>query len=52
MAEKPEKAMEEAVRGMLPHNRLGRAMYKKLNVYAGSEHEHQAQKPEVYQIEG
>lgn len=52
MAEKPEKAMEEAIKGMLPHNRLGRAMYKKLNVYAGSEHEHQAQKPEVYQIEG
>ncbi len=44
----PEKIIELAVKGMLPKNSLGRAMYKKLKVYAGAEHEHQAQKPEVY----
>ncbi|KNZ69447.1 50S ribosomal protein L13 [Thermincola ferriacetica] len=47
---KPERAVEKAVKGMLPHNRLGRAMLKKLRVYRGSEHPHQAQKPEVWQI--
>ncbi|ADG81217.1 50S ribosomal protein L13 [Thermincola potens] len=47
---KPERAVEKAVKGMLPHNRLGRAMLKKLKVYRGSEHPHQAQKPEVWQI--
>lgn len=46
MAEKPERAMEAAVRGMLPKNRLGRKMIKKMKVYAGAEHVHQAQKPE------
>ncbi len=50
MAEKPEKAVYEAVRGMLPHNRLGRKMIKKLRVYRGTEHPHQAQKPEVLEI--
>ena len=45
-------AVEVAVKGMLPHNRLGRQMYTKLNVYNGSEHPHQAQKPEVYEILG
>ncbi len=45
MARKPEFLIEKAVRGMLPKNRLGRAMAKKLRVYAGSEHPHQAQKP-------
>lgn len=48
MAEKPERAMEAAVRGMLPKNRLGRKMIKKLKVFAGAEHIHQAQKPEVW----
>lgn len=46
MAEKPERAVELAVKGMLPKNSLGRAMFRKLKVYRGSEHEHQAQKPE------
>ena len=41
----PEEMVEKAVRGMLPKNRLGRAMYKKLFVYAGSDHKHMAQKP-------
>ena len=48
MAEKPERALEAAVRGMLPKNRLGRKMSKKLKVFAGAEHIHQAQKPEVW----
>ena len=39
----PERVLEDAVRGMLPHNRLGRAMLRKLKVYAGPEHPHQAQ---------
>ena len=43
--EYPEEMMERAVKGMLPHNRLGRQMYKKLFVYAGNEHKHEAQKP-------
>lgn len=42
---KPEALVENAVRGMLPKNRLGRAMFRKLKVYAGSDHPHQAQKP-------
>ena len=46
----PEKAMTLAVKGMLPHNSLGRAQLKKLRVYAGSEHENQAQKPEVWEV--
>ena len=48
MTEKPERALEAAVRGMLPKNRLGRKMIKKLKVFAGAEHIHQAQKPEVW----
>ena len=47
MAKKPEKVIELAVKGMLPKGRLGRTMYKKLFVYAGPEHKHEAQKPEV-----
>jgi large subunit ribosomal protein L13 len=43
---RPEAIVEKAVKGMLPKNRLGRKMYKKLFVYAGSEHEHSAQKPQ------
>lgn len=46
----PVEMVERAVKGMLPHNRLGRAMYKKLFVYAGSEHPHAAQKPEVMEV--
>ena len=46
----PVEMVERAVKGMLPHNRLGRQMYKKLFVYAGSEHPHAAQKPEVMEI--
>lgn len=45
---KPEKMMTLAVTGMLPHNSLGRQMAKKLRVYAGSEHENIAQKPEIW----
>jgi large subunit ribosomal protein L13 len=46
MAERPELVVEKAVKGMLPHNRLGRKMAKKLKVYRGPDHPHQAQKPE------
>lgn len=46
IASKPERLIELAVKGMLPKNSLGKAMYKKLKVYKGSEHENQAQKPE------
>jgi len=41
----PERVIELAVRGMIPHNKLGRRMFKNLHVYAGSEHPHQAQEP-------
>jgi len=50
LAKSPEKVVELAVKGMLPHNSLGRAMFKKLKVYKGAEHQHQAQKPEVLEI--
>ncbi|MGI6452894.1 MAG: 50S ribosomal protein L13 [Syntrophomonadaceae bacterium] len=52
LQKKPEKAIETAVKGMLPHNRLGAQMYRKLKVYRGSEHPHQAQKPEIREIRG
>jgi large subunit ribosomal protein L13 len=42
--------IEHAIKGMLPHNRLGRKMIKKLRIYAGEEHPHHSQKPEEYQI--
>lgn len=48
LAEKPERAIEKAIKGMLPHNRLGRAMGRKLRVYRGPEHPHQAQCPEKW----
>ena len=48
LANNPEKAMMVAVKGMLPHTRLGAAQLKKLRVYAGSEHENTAQKPEIW----
>ena len=47
LAKKPERVVELAVKGMLPKGPLGRQMYKKLFVYAGPEHKHEAQKPEV-----
>ena len=48
----PERAIEKAVRGMLPHNTLGDEQFQKLKVYAGAEHPHAAQKPEVYELKG
>ncbi|NLD25838.1 MAG: 50S ribosomal protein L13 [Acholeplasmataceae bacterium] len=48
----PQKLLEKSIRGMLPKNRLGDDMYRKLFVYAGPEHPHQAQKPEVLSIKG
>jgi large subunit ribosomal protein L13 len=50
MSERPEMAIEKAVKGMLPSNKLGRAMLKKLKVYAGAEHPHEAQGPKVLDI--
>ena len=47
LQEKPERVLEHAVKGMLPKGSLGRQMFTKLHVYAGPEHEHAAQKPEV-----
>ena len=47
----PEEMMERAIKGMLPHNRLGRAMGKKLFVYRGNEHKHEAQKPVELKID-
>ena len=46
----PERALQSAVRGMLPHNPLGRAMFRKLKVYAGTEHQHDAQQPQPLNI--
>ena len=46
----PEEMVERAIKGMLPHNALGRAMGKKLFVYAGADHKHEAQKPEVMDV--
>jgi large subunit ribosomal protein L13 len=46
----PERTIEKAVKGMLPKGPLGRAMYRKLKVYAGSEHQHSAQQPQVLDI--
>lgn len=50
LAEKPEKAIFIAVKGMIPHNSLGRQMVKKLQVYRGDVHPHQAQQPETLEI--
>lgn len=50
MEENPTRVIEYAVRGMLPHNSLGEKQFKKLKVYAGSEHPHSAQKPEPLEI--
>ena len=51
MAKHPERVVERAVKGMVPRNRLGRAMVKKLKVYAGAEHPHSAQQPEALTLE-
>jgi len=50
LAKKPEEVIRKAVRGMLPKNRLGRAMLKKLKVYSGEAHPHEAQKPETLDV--
>ena len=52
LAKKPERVIEFAVKGMLPKGPLGRKMYTKLHVYAGPDHNHAAQKPEVMTIKG
>ena len=50
MKKRPERVIELAVKRMLPKNKLGRKMFKKLKVYRGTEHEHQAQKPEKVEL--
>ncbi|MBK1700939.1 50S ribosomal protein L13 [Thiococcus pfennigii] len=50
LAKAPERVIEQAVKGMLPRNPLGRAMFKKLHVYGGSTHRHQAQQPQPLEI--
>jgi large subunit ribosomal protein L13 len=50
LAKKPERVIRSAVKGMLPKNSLGRRQLKKLKIYAGSEHPHEAQKPEKLEI--
>jgi large subunit ribosomal protein L13 len=50
LARHPERVLQAAVKGMLPHNRLGRKMYKKLKVYAGAEHPHAAHKPKQLEL--
>ncbi|HCH00023.1 MAG: 50S ribosomal protein L13 [Actinomycetota bacterium] len=49
-AKHPERILELAIKGMLPHNSLGRAMFRKLKVYAGTEHPHSAQQPKILDI--
>jgi len=50
LAKKPEEVIKKAVWGMIPKNRLGRSIHKKLKVYQGTEHPHQAQKPQEYRF--
>jgi len=52
MRDKPDFVVTKAVRGMLPHNRLGRQMLKKLHVYKGPRHPHQAQRPQTLELAG
>ena len=52
MEKVPTRAIEKAVKGMLPHNTLGDEQFQKLKVYAGAEHPHAAQKPVVYELKG
>jgi large subunit ribosomal protein L13 len=47
----PERAIQIAVKGMLPRGPLGRAMFRKLRVYAGAEHGHQAQQPQILELD-
>ncbi|OLN23075.1 50S ribosomal protein L13 [Domibacillus antri] len=51
-ANNPERMLELAIKGMLPKGSLGRQMFRKLHVYAGAEHKHEAQQPEVYELRG
>ncbi|MEL7563340.1 MAG: 50S ribosomal protein L13 [Dehalobacterium sp.] len=51
LATKPERAIEKAVKGMIPHNRLGSQVMKKIRIYRGGEHPHAAQMPEVWNFE-
>jgi large subunit ribosomal protein L13 len=50
MEKRPERLVEKTIKGMLPHNDLGRTMYHKLKVYAGGTHPHEAQKPQAYEF--
>lgn len=50
MESNPERVIEKAVKGMLPHTKLGRALFRKLKVYAGSDHPHSAQEPKVLEV--
>jgi len=50
LEKKPEEVIRKAVKGMIPKNKLGRAVYKKLKVYRGPHHPHEAQKPQEYQL--
>lgn len=50
LEKKPELIIEKAVKGMIPHNKLGRQVFKKLKVYAGPEHPHQAQQPQELEL--
>jgi large subunit ribosomal protein L13 len=50
LAKRPERVIELAIRGMLPKNKLGKAMVKKLKIYADAEHPHSAQRPQVHQL--
>jgi ribosomal protein L13, bacterial type len=50
LAERPERVVEMAIKGMLPKNRLGRQMFRKLKVYRGPSHPHEAQKPETLEL--
>lgn len=50
LAKAPERAIQQAVKGMMPRNPLGRAMLSKLKIYAGAEHKHQAQQPKMLEI--
>ena len=50
LTKKPEEVLERAVRGMIPKNKLGRAVFKKLKVYKGQSHPHEAQNPQIYKF--
>jgi large subunit ribosomal protein L13 len=50
LAKRPERVLELAIKGMMPKSKLGRAMVKKLKIYAGAEHPHTAQRPQVYTL--